>query len=359
MRKLIYISSRLNHLGHLTLLRALRDELGQDWKIIILKTPQVEIPNQHETDNYDDFETIELSHSDGMPIGETLLDINPDAVYIQDEFFLNNCMQVLYTKFVTNSKWKVITCLCENILDNYISRDLEHLYREIDLLLPYAEFSHKNAIKLGFPDSVPVINRVIPHPRVVSFVKKYSIDYVSIGFLGRLVEEKGVKTLVDAFKLLDFPAKLFLMGEGELYGYGLPDERIIYKGINKSNQEKADFLKSMDVIVCPSISTPTWIEQAILVAQESMSLGTPVIGSSSGGIPEMIQEKYVFREGSVESLVEKINLFFKSCINNTTYSSANIVDYFNTDGSIVKGIYNNERSPEACAKKIAARIMKR
>jgi glycosyltransferase involved in cell wall biosynthesis len=347
LKKLIYISSRLNHLGHLTLLRALRNELGQDWKVIILKTPQVEIPNQHEIDSYDDFKTMELIHADGMSIGETLLEINPDAVYIQDEFFLNNCMQVLYTKFVTNSKWKVITCLCENILDNYISRDLEHLYKEIDLLLPYAEFSYKNALKLGFPDSVPVVNRVIPHPRVVSFEKRYSTDYISIGFLGRLIEEKGVKTLVDAFKLLDFPAKLFLMGEGELHGYGLPDERITYKGINKSNQEKADFLKSMDVVVCPSISTPTWIEQAILVAQESLCLSTPVIGSNSGGISEMIDPEFVFQEGSVEDLLKKLKLFYNIRLNN---------DNMRCLREKVRQIYIEERSPDACAKRIAAKI---
>lgn len=341
-RILTYISSRLNHSGHLTLLRALRNELGQEWRIVILETPQADIPNQHERDNYDDFEIIKQENAD-TPLGFRLIDLNPEVVYIQDEFFLQNCMEVLHAKHSTEQKWKVVSCLCENILDKYIRPEYEYLYKELDLLLSYAEFSYKKAIEAGFPKSVPVLNRIIPHPNVYSSIRRESTSYLKIGFLGRLVEEKGVKTLVDAFKWLGFPAKLYLVGEGELHGYGLPDERIVYKGINKSNQEKADFLKSMDVIVCPSISTPTWIEQAILVANEAMRLGTPVIGSNSGGIPEMIQKEYVFEEGNFKALVDTLNSFAKD------WTFPQVRNYLSNE---VNKIYHQERSAETCAKKI-------
>ena len=65
--------------------------------------------------------------------------------------------------------------------------------------------------------------------------------------------------------------------------------------------------KQFDVLVVPSLSTPSRKEQFGRVIAESMASGVPVIGSSSGAIPEVIGEHgLIFEEGNSEDLAEKI-----------------------------------------------------
>jgi glycosyltransferase involved in cell wall biosynthesis len=62
-------------------------------------------------------------------------------------------------------------------------------------------------------------------------------------------------------------------------------------------------LGGFDVLVLPSRSTPSWVEQFGRVLVEAMACGVPVIGSSSGEIPHVIGDAgLVFPEGDVEAL---------------------------------------------------------
>jgi glycosyltransferase involved in cell wall biosynthesis len=49
-----------------------------------------------------------------------------------------------------------------------------------------------------------------------------------------------------------------------------------------------NFFKEIDAFVLPSLTTPHWTEQFGAVLAEAMACGVPVIGSSSGSIPELI-----------------------------------------------------------------------
>ncbi|MBU0662295.1 glycosyltransferase, partial [Candidatus Micrarchaeota archaeon] len=54
-------------------------------------------------------------------------------------------------------------------------------------------------------------------------------------------------------------------------------------------------------------TTPHWKEQFGRVLVEAMACGTPVIGSNSGSIPEIIGDAgMVFREGRAKELAKKI-----------------------------------------------------
>jgi glycosyltransferase involved in cell wall biosynthesis len=66
----------------------------------------------------------------------------------------------------------------------------------------------------------------------------------------------------------------------------------------------ADFLNALDVLVLPSRTLPTrWSEQFGLVLAQAMSCGVPVIGSTSGAIPEVIGDAgLIFPEGDVNAL---------------------------------------------------------
>jgi glycosyltransferase involved in cell wall biosynthesis len=69
-------------------------------------------------------------------------------------------------------------------------------------------------------------------------------------------------------------------------------------------------MNSLDVLVLPSRSRSFWKEQFGRVLIEAMACGVPVIGSSSGEIPNVIGDAgLVFKEGDSAQLCEKLKLY--------------------------------------------------
>jgi glycosyltransferase involved in cell wall biosynthesis len=136
-----------------------------------------------------------------------------------------------------------------------------------------------------------------------------------IGFCGRLVEEKGVLDLWQACLECPFDWKLVLVGDGILR-QTLEEQaktlqlssRLLITGEIPVTETKG-FYHMMDCFVLPSRTTSTWKEQFGLALAQAMSIGIPVIGSSSGAIPEVIGDsQWIFEEGNREELREKIKL---------------------------------------------------
>ena len=67
------------------------------------------------------------------------------------------------------------------------------------------------------------------------------------------------------------------------------------------------FFASIDVLVVPSRTMPTWKEQFGRVLVEAMACQTPVIGSDSGEIPHVIGDAgLVFPEGDAQALASHL-----------------------------------------------------
>ncbi|MGD0336265.1 MAG: glycosyltransferase family 4 protein [Candidatus Omnitrophota bacterium] len=126
-----------------------------------------------------------------------------------------------------------------------------------------------------------------PHLKKEPDNKRFTILYA-----GRLVRIKGVHTLIDAFKQLPLSsAELIIAGEGyfeeklKLTAGG--NRRIRFLG-KASWVELQEYYRTSDVTVIPSI----YYEIFGNVVLESMSHGTPVIGSRIGGITELIRDGF-------------------------------------------------------------------
>ncbi|GBD95574.1 MAG TPA: glycosyltransferase family 1 protein [Nitrospirae bacterium] len=145
-------------------------------------------------------------------------------------------------------------------------------------------------------------------------------------YLGRLSEEKGIKTLIDAaMKVLlngdndtgrfnDY--KLKIVGDGPL-----KEEMISYvklKGAennieflgHKSHEEAMNILKGSKFLVIPS----QWYENFPYTVLESFTLGKPVIASRIGGIPELVKNwetGLLVDPGNSELLSLKISFLLK------------------------------------------------
>ncbi len=128
-------------------------------------------------------------------------------------------------------------------------------------------------------------------------------------YFGRLSSEKGIMTLLNAWK--KFPnLQLKIVGGGEL-------EKDVKQYVDKyqmSNVELVgylsgdvlfDIVKSSKFIFVPS----EWYENNPMNVIESFALGKPVIGARIGGIPELVKEDfngYLFESGKVDDLAKTI-----------------------------------------------------
>jgi glycosyltransferase involved in cell wall biosynthesis len=132
---------------------------------------------------------------------------------------------------------------------------------------------------------------------------------IVVGFVGRFVEEKGIRDLVAAGDLAvrRVPGlSVALLGDGPLRGEVEAAARARpWLTIHPRRDQRgvASFMRALDGFVLPSRSTPRWEEQFGLVLSEAMACGLPVIGSSSGAIPEVVGDAgWVYREADVTSL---------------------------------------------------------
>ncbi len=135
-----------------------------------------------------------------------------------------------------------------------------------------------------------------------------------IGYAGRITVEKGVLDLVDAVGMMAKPedVSLYVVGAGT----ALPElkRREAHLGIRLHhhdavrNEDIPEYLALMDVLVLPSRSTPNWVEQFGHILLEAMAAGVPVVGSSSGEIPNVIGDAgVVFAEGDTIALARALD----------------------------------------------------
>lgn len=132
-----------------------------------------------------------------------------------------------------------------------------------------------------------------------------------VGFMGRLVEEKGIDTLLSAMKCLSEDVVALVVGSGPFQAHlkqlsldlGLAKRVIWLPSI--PSLEVPKYLNAFDVLVLPSRTWPKWKEQFGRVLVEAMACEVPVIGSNCGEIPNVIGEaSYIFPEGDAGTLAE-------------------------------------------------------
>lgn len=149
-------------------------------------------------------------------------------------------------------------------------------------------------------------------------------------FFGRLSYEKGVKTLISAFR--DMPhSKLKIAGTGplenELKDYTKANNvtNVEFLGY-KSGKELTDLVENAYFIVVPS----EWYENNPMTIIEGYSAGVPVIGANIGGIPEIIKEGktgYLFAPADTIDLARAVNTADSLTVEQYSYYQTNALNF--------------------------------
>ncbi len=184
-------------------------------------------------------------------------------------------------KYINDTEWMLTYESSEVIVNsNYMKNELQRLFG-----LPYEKI---NVVPNGV--DLTLFNGI---DKDYDFRRRFAMDNEKIIlFIGRLVYEKGIQTLISAMpKILDnyHDSKLVIAGKG-----GMIDElknQVNYLGLgNKvyftghlSSKDVQKMYKCADVAVFPSTYEPFGI-----VAIEAMLSGTPVVTSDIGGLNEII-----------------------------------------------------------------------
>ena len=259
---------------------------------------------------------IEVSHAAPWRVGRTLFTGNgtrylyvtglieairrtqPDVIDLFEEPFSLVALQTLLLRDLLAPRAALVFYSAVNV-----HREWRWPYRAIErLILRRADGAHApnqdvppilraKGLLAGKPLSVIPLGVDVERFAAAEPSSLPGIPSPRIGFVGRLEPVKGLDVLLDAMQLLTTSASLVIAGEGSEKGRLMP--RLRSQGVHVlppvSYDNMPAVLKGLDVLVLPSVTIlPLHREQFGRVLVEAMAAGVPVVGSSSGAIPEVI-----------------------------------------------------------------------
>jgi glycosyltransferase involved in cell wall biosynthesis len=234
----------------------------------------------------------------------------PDVAFVEAEPFSLSAAQ-WRRAFVARGVPFGVQCY-ENIdrdLPFPVRRLSSGVLRDAAFIAARSETAARLARAWGASGEVELAPPAVPHWQHVPAGSERTF---TVGYAGRLVQSKGLMDLLAAVRELEAPVELLMIGDGEmrpqLEGQPIPGSKV--KIIDSlSHEEMPSGYAQLDVLVLPSLTTPTWKEQFGRVIVEALWCGVPVVGSDSGEIPWLIDLTgggLVFAEGDREMLAKRL-----------------------------------------------------
>ncbi|MBI4707243.1 MAG: glycosyltransferase family 4 protein [Candidatus Omnitrophica bacterium] len=203
-------------------------------------------------------------------------------------------------------------------LEMYLHHGILGIYDSVDVFITPSLFLKEKLEGAGFNKNIVQLYNFLDINEQDDIAGESCSDNMknAISYIGRLSQEKGLITLLDAAKsLLDRGSKvrINIIGDGPLMEK--LQEKVKAEQINNVNF--AGYLKRKDVyreirnslaVVLPS----EWYENNPMSVIEAFALGRPVIGSRIGGIPELVRDHergLLFQPGDANELSSVIEYF--------------------------------------------------
>ena len=246
----------------------------------------------------------------GVPVVQTLHNYRllcPGATFYRDGKICEDCLHGSLLNGVVHGCYRdsrAGTAVVARMLSVHRRRDTWATM--VDRYVALTEFSRQKFIDGGLPAERIVVkpNFVLPDPGPGKEKGDYAL------FVGRLVDLKGVPTLLKAWKLLPEPIPLMIAGDGpyrqqleaELKSAGL--STVQYRG-RLSRPDTLAAMQKAKALIFPS----EWYEGFPVTIAESFACGTPVICSRLGSMQEIVSDHLNglhFEAGSAESLAAQV-----------------------------------------------------
>lgn len=176
----------------------------------------------------------------------------------------------------------------------------------VDLYLALSEFGRQRFIRGGLPEDRIVVkpNFLANDPGVGHGEGNFAL------FVGRLTEDKGIETLLQAWPMVKHGLKLKIAGDGPLSetvkASARNDARIEWLG-RQPVSRVMELMQEATCLIFPS----RWYEGHPRTIVESLACGTPVIASRIGAIPESLPERHdlFFEPGNPFQLAAVVNRY--------------------------------------------------
>lgn len=251
-------------------------------------------------------------------LGAIMREVRPEIVHIDEEPYNLATFQAMH--LAERYKARALFFTWQNL-----ARDYPPPFRQMERY----NYKHATIALAGNREAVDVLRhkgytkavRVIPQFGFDTEIYKRSAPRpprqdgapFTLGFIGRLVETKGLTTLVEALKYLPACCQAVFVGDGPMSSVLEVEaaclevsERVIIKPSVRT-YEVPEVLANFDVHVLPSRTFPNWKEQFGRTLAEAMACETPVIGSDSGEIPHVIGDAgLTFPEGNAAELAARV-----------------------------------------------------
>lgn len=253
-----------------------------------------------------------------------LLRLRPDVIYCYEEAHTFMAALVLLLRRLFLPRSRVLLYAAQNVEKRYplpFRLFERYCFRQADIILACGATVAQTLRAKGYrrPLSVvplPTDTEAFSPSRIRREEARRELGIPTgslvVLYAGKLVEEKGLRTLWNAFsQVAREHNRLFLVlaGGGPLgeeiaqlaRAAGL-ETRLRLPGV-VHNARLPAYMNAADVFVLPSETRSNWREQFGRVAVEAMSSGVPVVGSDSGEIPNVLGGAgLVFHEGDSQAL---------------------------------------------------------
>lgn len=250
-------------------------------------------------------------------LGRLLATLRPDVIHLWEEAWSLVALQAARLRDRRLPQAALLLETDQNIwrrLPPGFEQIRRHTLARTDLLVARSEEALAASQRSGFTGAHEFVaygnNEQVFYPRDRAALRAaHDPGVLRLGYVGRLVPEKGLSDVLRAMQRCPMPVGLSLLGAGpEKAGLvALAATLNISERVSflepRDPDGVAEFISSLDALVLMSRTTRTWKEQFGRVIMEAHACGVPVIGSNSGSIPEVVGPGgWIVPEGDAEAL---------------------------------------------------------
>ena len=191
-----------------------------------------------------------------------------------------------------------------------LARHQPAVFEHVDRFVVPSEYARRQSVKLGVPgDRVDVLHHYLPAEAFAQKSRAGDGEYALVA--ARLAPEKGIDTAIRAAALADIPLRV--AGEGPLAAElaelaGLIGGRVDFIGrLDRAGVERE--LAGAAMVVMPSRVH----EFSPYSTLEAMAAGVPVVGSTLGGLPELIGPERCVPPNDQHALAARMRNLWTDC----------------------------------------------